>query len=245
MAPAGGNGKIFSATYSNVSFLICRLDDEHDVGWWMWVEVMLTSIQVPVYEYNVNGNHVMRRRSDDWINATHILKVADLDKPARTRVLEREVQKGVHEKVQGGYGKYQGPNSRSLRESSTLLMIREGTWVPLQDGRDLAQRNGVLEKLRPIFDYVPGNESPPQAPKHTTAASNKPKLPKAIAAPRRPPSMFGLTLTYRTILTDEQKQNQCRPRARSAKITTTTSAPNFMMMTVSAILQSLVRTRTI
>lgn len=51
---------------------------------------------------------VMRRRSDDWINATHILKVAGLDKPARTRVLEREVQKGVHEKVQGGYGKYQG-----------------------------------------------------------------------------------------------------------------------------------------
>lgn len=50
----------------------------------------------------------MRRRSDDWINATHILKAADYDKPARTRILEREVQKGVHEKVQGGYGKYQG-----------------------------------------------------------------------------------------------------------------------------------------
>jgi len=50
----------------------------------------------------------MRRRSDDWINATHILKVADFDKPARTRILEREVQKGTHEKVQGGYGKYQG-----------------------------------------------------------------------------------------------------------------------------------------
>lgn len=64
--------------------------------------------QVPVYEFNVAGNHVMRRRSDDWINATHILKVADYDKPARTRILEREVQKGVHEKVQGGYGKYQG-----------------------------------------------------------------------------------------------------------------------------------------
>ena len=50
----------------------------------------------------------MRRRSDDWINATHILKAAGFDKPARTRILEREVQKGVHEKVQGGYGKYQG-----------------------------------------------------------------------------------------------------------------------------------------
>ena len=69
---------------------------------------MIIVRQVPVYEFNVEGNHVMRRRVDDWINATHILKVADFDKPARTRVLEREVQKNVHEKVQGGYGKYQG-----------------------------------------------------------------------------------------------------------------------------------------
>ncbi|KAI9799755.1 MAG: hypothetical protein M1833_003874 [Piccolia ochrophora] len=140
MGPADTFGKIFSATYSNV----------------------------PVYEFNVEGNHVMRRRSDDWINATHILKVANFDKPARTRILEREVQKGVHEKVQGGYGKYQG------------------TWIPLPEGRDLAQRNKVLDKLLPIFDYVPGDRSPPQAPKHTTAASNKPKVPKAAPVKRVP-----------------------------------------------------------
>ena len=50
----------------------------------------------------------MKRRSDGWMNATQLLKVANFDKPQRTRILEREVQKGVHEKVQGGYGKYQG-----------------------------------------------------------------------------------------------------------------------------------------
>jgi hypothetical protein len=54
----------------------------------------------------------MRRRADSWLNATQILKVAGFDKPQRTRVLEREVQKGEHEKVQGGYGKYQGRQSR-------------------------------------------------------------------------------------------------------------------------------------
>ncbi|KAL8915037.1 MAG: hypothetical protein Q9171_000477 [Xanthocarpia ochracea] len=103
----------------------------------------------------------MRRRQDNWINATHILKVANLDKPARTRILEREVQKGIHEKVQGGYGKYQG------------------TWVPLHEGRLLAERNGVLGKLLPFFDFIPGPISPPQAPKHQTAASNKgPKVSK-------------------------------------------------------------------
>lgn len=63
---------------------------------------------IPVYEYVINGVAVMRRYSDSYINATQILKVADFDKPQRTRILEREVQKGEHEKVQGGYGKYQG-----------------------------------------------------------------------------------------------------------------------------------------
>lgn len=63
---------------------------------------------VPVYEFIANGIACMRRRSDSWLNATQILKVADFDKPARTRILEREVQRGTHEKVQGGYGKYQG-----------------------------------------------------------------------------------------------------------------------------------------
>ncbi|KAB8346317.1 hypothetical protein FH972_023361 [Carpinus fangiana] len=127
-----------------------------------------TYSNVPVYEFNVEGNHVMRRRIDNWINATHILKVADFDKPARTRILEREVQKGVHEKVQGGYGKYQG------------------TWIPLEDGRALAERNNCLDKLRPIFDFVPGDRSPPPAPKHATAAAGKPK-PRQSVQQRRVP----------------------------------------------------------
>ena len=55
----------------------------------------------------------MRRKHDGWLNATQILKVAGMDKPQRTRILEREVQKGVHEKVQGGYGKYQGQSTRT------------------------------------------------------------------------------------------------------------------------------------
>lgn len=63
---------------------------------------------VPVYECIIKQVAVMRRRSDNWLNATQILKVVGLDKPQRTRILERDIQKGVHEKVQGGYGKYQG-----------------------------------------------------------------------------------------------------------------------------------------
>ncbi|KAG8526700.1 uncharacterized protein KY384_008129 [Bacidia gigantensis] len=133
MAPGGR--EIYAATYSNV----------------------------PVYEFNVAGNHVMRRRCDDYINATHILKVADYDKPARTRILEREVQKGTHEKIQGGL----------LSSPDEEL----GTWIPLPAGRELALKNGVFEKLQPIFDYVYGESSPPPAPKHATNP-NRPRVPK-------------------------------------------------------------------
>ena len=55
-----------------------------------------------------NNVAVMRRRHDSWLNATQILKVAGVDKGKRTKILEKEIQTGDHEKVQGGYGKYQG-----------------------------------------------------------------------------------------------------------------------------------------
>ena len=81
--------------------------------------------KVPVFEFACGGEHVMRRRHDDWINATHILKVAEFDKPARTRILERDVQKGVHEKVQGGYGKYQGQHT-SVAPTNYACKVRRG-----------------------------------------------------------------------------------------------------------------------
>lgn len=90
----------------------------------------------------------MRRRDDSWLNATQILKVAGFDKPQRTRVLEREVQKGTHEKVQGGYGKYQG------------------TWIPLERGITLAKQYNCENILRPIIEFQPAAKSPPLAPKH-------------------------------------------------------------------------------
>ncbi|KAG8996501.1 hypothetical protein FRB90_012705 [Tulasnella sp. 427] len=118
---------------------------------------------VPVYEMVVKGVAVMRRRSDGWLNATQILKVAGFDKPQRTRVLEREVQKGEHEKVQGGYGKYQG------------------TWVPLERGLLLAKQYNIGHLIQPIVDFSPQSNSPPLAPRHLPPAPSKPKK-KAVAA---------------------------------------------------------------
>ncbi|EEB05670.1 MBF transcription factor complex subunit Res1 [Schizosaccharomyces japonicus yFS275] len=96
---------------------------------------------VAVFECIVNGVAVMKRCRDGWLNATQILKVAELDKPKRTRVLEKFAQRGIHEKVQGGYGKYQG------------------TWVPLQRGVELAMEFQVHALLLPLIECE-GEEDP-------------------------------------------------------------------------------------
>ena len=51
---------------------------------------------------------VMRRQKDSYLNATQVLKVANIEKGKRTKILEKEILNKEHEKVQGGYGKYQG-----------------------------------------------------------------------------------------------------------------------------------------
>jgi hypothetical protein len=56
----------------------------------------------------VNDIAIMRRQVDSHMNATQILKVAGIEKGKRTKILEREILPGEHEKVQGGYGKFQG-----------------------------------------------------------------------------------------------------------------------------------------
>ncbi|KAG1288704.1 hypothetical protein G6F66_009570 [Rhizopus arrhizus] len=122
---------------------------------------------VPVYEMQCKGIAVMRRKADSYLNATQILKVAGFDKPHRTRILEREVQTGQHEKVQGGYGKYQG------------------TWVPFERGKDLAELYEVDSVLRPILSFVQGDQSPPIAPKHTTAATARTKKPRESRPARK------------------------------------------------------------
>lgn len=96
----------------------------------------------------------MKRKADNWVNATHILKTAKFPKAKRTRILEKEVITDTHEKVQGGFGKYQG------------------TWIPLELARKLADKYEVLVELRPLFDFIhkDGSESPPPAPKHHHAS---------------------------------------------------------------------------
>ena len=88
----------------------------------------------------VQGIAVMRRRKDSWLNATQILKVAGIEKGKRTKVLEKEILVGEHEKVQGGYGKYQG------------------TWIKFQRGLEFCRQYGVEDVLRPLLTYDMGQD---------------------------------------------------------------------------------------
>ncbi|SCU84376.1 LAFA_0D09626g1_1 [Lachancea sp. 'fantastica'] len=119
---------------------------------------------VDVYEFIHPTGSIMKRKTDDWVNATHILKAAKFAKAKRTRILEKEVIKDTHEKVQGGFGKYQG------------------TWVPLTIARTLADKFDVLEELKPLFDYtqLEGSASPPRAPKHHHASRTDSGRKKAV-----------------------------------------------------------------
>lgn len=88
----------------------------------------------------VNGVAVMKRRSDSWLNATQILKVAGVEKGKRTKILEKEILTGQHEKVQGGYGRYQG------------------TWINYQRGREFCRQYHVEELLRALLEYDMGSD---------------------------------------------------------------------------------------
>lgn len=107
---------------------------------------------------------VMRRRADSWLNATQILKIAGVDKGKRTKVLEKEITSGEHEKIQGGYGRYQG------------------TWINYKRGRDFCRAYGVEELLKPLLDYDMGQDG--EAPGEGTHTET-PTKEQAMAAQRK------------------------------------------------------------
>ncbi|KAJ3130293.1 hypothetical protein HK098_004340 [Nowakowskiella sp. JEL0407] len=115
---------------------------------------------VPVWETAVRGFPVMMRKSDYFVNATHILKLAGLSKPQRTKILEKEISAGSFDKVQGGYGKYQG------------------TWLPCNRARVLADIHDLGTDLFALLNQAP--ELIPPIYQHPTPAvkSSPTKTPK-------------------------------------------------------------------
>lgn len=118
---------------------------------------LATYSSVAVFELMVRGIACMRRRTDGYINATQILKIAGIDKAKRTKILEKEILTGEHEKVQGGYGKYQG------------------TWIPLKRAQELSATYLVAHLLQPLLEFDPSKAgSVPVAGKRKRPNPNAP-----------------------------------------------------------------------
>lgn len=107
---------------------------------------LATYSSVPVYEITVRGIALMRRRSDGYLNATQILKIAGIEKARRTRILEKEILTGEHDKVQGGFGTFQG------------------TWIPLRRAQELATAYSVYHLIRPLLEFDISLGTAPPAP---------------------------------------------------------------------------------
>lgn len=126
---------------------------------------------VDVYELAHPTGSIMKRKVDDWVNATHILKAANFAKAKRTRILEKDVMGEEHEKVQGGFGKYQG------------------TWVPLSLAITLSKKYNVYDELESLLTFVvkEGEPEPEPAPKHTHASkkSDGTKAKKEVSTKKK------------------------------------------------------------
>ena len=137
---------------------------------------LATYSSVPVYEITVRGIALMRRRSDGYLNATQILKIAGIEKARRTRILEKEILTGEHDKVQGGYGTFQG------------------TWIPLHRAQELAINYNVYHLIRPLLDFDPVASRAVNAQQgakrkaDNTAIPSQPAMPgtSASAPPQQP-----------------------------------------------------------
>jgi len=113
--------------------------------------VLATYSRVNVYQTTFNDITLMRRCDDNWVNVTQMLKIAGYDgKSIRTKLLMKEVHDFDHKIVQGGDRRFQG------------------TWVPLELAKKLAERYKISEeKIRVLF-YNPETDPPPKVVFQTT-----------------------------------------------------------------------------
>ncbi|KAI8894578.1 transcription regulator HTH, apses-type DNA-binding domain-containing protein, partial [Globomyces pollinis-pini] len=87
-----------------------------------------------VYEVIWSTIPVMRRISDDYVNASSILKAAKVPKPRRVKVLKRLCELVPFEKITEGFYTFQG------------------IWIPKSAAEKLAIRWEIYEFIKPLFD---------------------------------------------------------------------------------------------
>ncbi|KAJ3076841.1 transcriptional regulator swi6 [Podochytrium sp. JEL0797] len=114
---------------------------------------------IPVFEMMCNGTALMRRRSDSYLNLTQILKVVCFDKNKRAAVLDAVANADRQcEKIQGGYGKYQG------------------TWLPMPRALQIATRFHAAAILKPLIEFQPPRQQTTPVISTITPSGNAPRI---------------------------------------------------------------------
>lgn len=92
---------------------------------------------------------IMRRCNDNWLNITQVFKAGSFTKAQRTKILEKEANEIKHEKIQGGYGRFQG------------------TWIPWESTKYLVEKYNINNKVvKRIVEFIPDpNDMPPRRSK--------------------------------------------------------------------------------
>lgn len=92
---------------------------------------------------------VMRRCNDNWLNITQVFKAGSFTKAQRTKILEKESNEIKHEKIQGGYGRFQG------------------TWIPWESTKYLVEKYNIQNVVvKRIVEFEPdANNLPPRRSK--------------------------------------------------------------------------------
>ncbi|KAJ2331372.1 transcriptional regulator swi6 [Coemansia sp. RSA 2681] len=170
---------------------------------------------IKVYEMECRGVAVMKRHADSWLNATQILKVAGVEKGRRTKILEREVLTGEHEKIQGGYGKYQG------------------TWVPHTRGVELCRQYMVHEIMRPILEYDPTTSG--TQPDQTPTKAELKKLMKSNQKTMQRAASSSLVMGLKRDRGDYQAQASGSKRMRAVGSSAATSPLHSDALSVAGI----------
>ncbi|CCH60558.1 hypothetical protein TBLA_0D00490 [Henningerozyma blattae CBS 6284] len=120
-----------------------------------------TYADTDVYECYIRGFEariVMRRTKNDWINITQVFKLASFSKTKRTKILEKESIDIEHEKVQGGYGRFQG------------------TWIPLHYAKLLVNKYNINDPVvNTLLNFIPDpNNMPPKRTKNSLLKKSSP-----------------------------------------------------------------------
>lgn len=92
---------------------------------------------------------IMRRCNDNWLNITQVFKAGSFTKAQRTKILEKEANEIKHEKIQGGYGRFQG------------------TWIPWESTKYLVEKYNISNKVvKRIVEFIPdASDMPPRRSK--------------------------------------------------------------------------------